>query len=143
MIMIEVLCRNDNCSFCDQDGDTDHYIRYGVGYLEIDDDLTCESFSEVTDEVWGDEPIQFWIAARQDREPYRKLVRGRKVTVCGEVFYTRFDLRYKDKNILLTDPRTGYLLASPEVVEKNIETVRKRREGLPDVMTYPAKEDEP
>ena len=23
----------------DQDGDTDHYIRYGVGYLEIDDDF--------------------------------------------------------------------------------------------------------
>ena len=22
-----------------QDGDTDHYIRYGVGYLEIDDDF--------------------------------------------------------------------------------------------------------
>ena len=94
--------------------------------------------------MWGEEPIQFWIAARQDsREPYRKLVRGRKVTVCGEVFYTTFDLRYKDKNILLTDPRTGYLLASPEVVEKNIETVHKRLKELPDVMTYPVKEDEP
>ena len=23
----------------DQDGDADHYIRYGVGYLEIDDDF--------------------------------------------------------------------------------------------------------
>lgn len=133
--MIEVLCRNDNCSFCDVN--TGHCR---CPYIEISDDLICESFSELTDEVWGDEP---WVAARQDREPYRKLVRGRKVTVCGEVFYTRFDLRYNDKNILLTDPRTGYLLPSPEVVEKNIETVRKKREELPDVMTYPVKEDEP
>lgn len=137
--MIEVLCRNDNCSFCDVNAG-----ECRCPYIKIGDELTCESFSELTDKVWGEEPIQFWIAARQDREPpYRKLVRGRKVTVCGEVFYTTFDLRYKDKNILLTDPRTGYLLASPEVVEKNIETVHKRLKELPDVMTYPAKEDEP
>lgn len=137
--MIEVLCRNDNCQFYDVS--TGHCL---CPYIEIGDDLTCESFSELTDEVWGKEPIQFWIAVKQDnREPRRKLVRGRKVTVCGEVFYTTFDLRYKDKNILLTDPRTGYLLPSPEEVEKNIETVRKRLKELPDVMTYPAKEDEP
>ena len=135
--MIEVLCRNDNCSFCD--------VNTGecrCPYLEIGDDLTCESFSELTDEVWGDEPIQFWVAVKQDGEPRRKLVRGRKVTVCGEIFYTRFDLRYNDKNILLTDPRTGCLLASPEVVEKKIEKVRESREKVPDVMTYPIKEEE-
>ena len=138
MNMIEVLCRNDNCQFYDVN--TGHCW---CPYIEIGDDLTCDSFSELTVEVWGEEPIQFWIAVRQDGEPHRKLVWGRKVTVCGEVFYTTYDLRYKDKNILLTDPRTGYLLLSPEEVEKNIETVRKRREELPDVMTYPAKEDEP
>lgn len=134
--MIEVWCRNDNCSFCDVNAG-----ECRCPYIEIGDDLICESFSEVTDEVWGDEPIQFWIAVTQDGEPRRKLVRGRKVTVCGEVFYTTFDLRYKD--ILLTDPRTGYLLASPEVVEKYIEAVRKSREEIPDVMTYPVKEDKP
>lgn len=138
MTMIEVLCRNDNCIYCDVN--TGHCW---CPYIEIGDDLTCDSFEELTDEVWGDEPIQFWIAVTQDGEPHRKLVRGRKVTVCGEVFYTTFDLRYKDKNIVLTDPRTGYLLASPEVVEKNIEKVREAREKVPDVMTYPVKEDEP
>lgn len=137
MTMIEVLCRNDNCSYCDVN--TGHCW---CPYIEIGDDLICESFEELTDDVWGEEPIQFWIAVRQDGEPHRRLVRGRKVTVCGEVFYTTFDLRYKDKNILLTDPRTGCLLASPGVVKKNIEAVRKRREEVPDVMTYPVKEDE-
>lgn len=138
MTMIEVLCRNDNCIYCDVN--TGHCW---CPYIEIGDDLTCNSFEELTDEVWGEEPIQFWIVVRQDREPHRKLVRGRKVTVCGEDFYTTYDLRYKDKNIVLTDPRTGYLLASPEVVEKKIEAVHKKREELPDVMTYPVKEDEP
>lgn len=136
--MIEVSCINHDCRFCDVNAG-----ECRCPYLEIDDDLTCESFKEITDEVWGKEPIQFWIAVTQDGEPRRKLVRGRKVTVCGEVFYTTFDLRYEDKNILLTDPRTGYLLASPEVVEKKIEKVREAREKIPDVMTYPIKEDEP
>lgn len=135
--MIEVLCRNDNCIYCDVN--TGHCW---CPYIEIGDDLICDSFEELTDEVWGDEPIQFWIAVTRDGKQYRKLVRGRKVTVCGEEFYTTFDLRYKDKNIMLIDPRTGYLLASPGVVKKNIEAVRKRREEVPDVMTYPVKEDE-
>lgn len=138
MTMIEVFCSNDNCQFYDVN--TGHCW---CPYIEIGDDLTCHSFEELLDEVWGEEPIQFWIAVTQDGEPHRKLVRGRKVTVCGEVFYTTFDLRYKDKNIVLTDPRTGYLLSSPEVVEKNIEAVRKKREEIPDVMTYPVKADEP
>ncbi len=130
--MIEVLCRNDNCLYCDVN--TGHCR---CPYIELDDKLTCESFEELTDEVWGKEPIQFWIAVTRDGKPYRKLVRGRKVTVCGEVFYTTYDLRYKDKYIGLTDPKTGYLLASPEVVEKNIEIIHKKQEEFPDVMTYP------
>lgn len=135
--MIEVLCRNDNCCYCDVNRG-----ECGNPYIEIGDDLTCESFEELTDDMWGKEPIQFWIAVTQDGEIRRKLVRGRKVTVCGEDFYTTFDLRYKDKNIVLTDPRTGCLLASPEVVEKKIEKVRESREKVPDVMTYPIKEEE-
>lgn len=137
-MMIEVLCRNDNCNYCDVN--TGHCQ---CPYIEIGDDLTCESFEELTDKVWGKEPIRFWIAVTRDGKPHRKLVRGRKVTVCGEDFYTTFDLRYKDKYIRLTDPRTGYALASPEVVEKNIEKIRELREKVPDVMTYPVKEAEP
>lgn len=136
-MMIEVLCRNDNCSYCDVN--TGHCQ---CPCIEIGDDLTCESFEELTDDVWGKEPIQFWIAVKQNGEPRRKLVRGRKVTVCGEDFYTTCDLRYEDKNITLTDPRTGYSLPSPEVVEKIIEKVREAREKVPDVMTYPIKEEE-
>lgn len=48
----------------DQDGDTDHYIRYGVGYLEIDDDfldqvngMTTALYHENGSLLYGENPI--------------------------------------------------------------------------------------
>ena len=47
-----------------QDGDTDHYIRYGVGYLEIDDDfldqvngMTTALYHENGSLLYGENPI--------------------------------------------------------------------------------------
>lgn len=48
----------------DLDGDTDHYIRYGVGYLEIDDDfldqvngVTTALYHENGALLYGENPI--------------------------------------------------------------------------------------
>lgn len=130
--MIEVLCRNDNCCYCDVNRG-----ECGNPYIEIGDNLICESFEELTDDMWGKEPVQFWIAINENGKTYRKLARGRKVTVCGEVFYTRDDLRYKNERVILIDPKTGMILGMPVMVEENICKIRKGREVFPDIMTCP------
>ena len=77
----------------DQDGDTDHYIRYGVGYLEIDDDfldqvngVTTALYHENGSLLYGENPV-----AAAGKLAFEDGV-CRTVRVRGETWYV-FDRR--------------------------------------------------
>ena len=77
----------------DLDGDTDHYIRSGVGYLEIDDDfldqvngVTTALYHENGALLYGEDPI-----AAADTPPFEDGV-CRTVRVRGAIWYV-FDRR--------------------------------------------------
>lgn len=83
----------------DKDGDTDQYIRYGVGYLEIDDDFldsvngVCTALYRETGELlYGENPIAgFEPESFADGET--RIVRAR-----GEKYYV-FDRRLESPGL--------------------------------------------
>lgn len=135
--MNEIPCCDNTCYCCDVNN-----LRCQLPYIEIDQEGNCESYERMPDGVWGEHSLSFWLFDEQDKKPYRRLVKGRKIAVCGEMFYTLQDYRYNTENIYLIDPRTGRPLGSVEQVEKYISTIRERLAKLPDVITYPTKEEE-
>ena len=82
-----------------QDGDTDHYIRYGVGYLEIDDDfldqvngMTTALYHENGSLLYGENPI-----AAAGMLAFEDGV-CRTVRVRGEIWYI-FDRRLEQNTL--------------------------------------------
>lgn len=127
--MPSIWCYMENCKYL-----KDNECKAEM--VEIDDDCTCSTFEEYTqDEAYQD---KYYIAVKAcDGKAARALRKGKKIIVNGVAFFTDSPPLADDSTTYITHELSGLACGTIETVKKYWDYFAKECANLQDVAALP------
>jgi len=110
-----------------------------AGMVEIDDDNTCSTFEDYTqDKAYQD---KYYIAIKMfDGKAARALKKGKKIIINGVNFFTDCPPLADDSSTYITHELSGLACGTIEHIKKHWDYFKENQANLQDVATLPLAE---